>query len=72
LHNSVGSLDGADLIDRLGRKEPEFGSYAGQLGTGDGVQQSMVHLMNIPLLRERRFEELIIVEVLMGEMFRSD
>ena len=26
------------LVVRLRRKEPEFGSYAGQLGTGHGVQ----------------------------------
>jgi hypothetical protein len=25
------------LIDTLGKKEPEFGSYAGQPGTGHGV-----------------------------------
>jgi len=27
----------AALIDTLGKKEPEFGSYAGQPGTGHGV-----------------------------------
>jgi hypothetical protein len=26
------------------KKEPEFGSYAGQLGTGHGVPYSVVHL----------------------------
>jgi hypothetical protein len=35
--NQVDFLE-QSLVDRLGRKEPEFGSYAGQLGTGHGVQ----------------------------------
>jgi hypothetical protein len=49
------------LVDRLGKKEPEFGSYAGQLGTGHGMHKS------VPLPREREFEELIMVEVLIEE-----
>jgi len=27
------------LVDTLGRAEPEFGSYAGQLGTGHGARR---------------------------------
>jgi hypothetical protein len=38
LHNNVGSSRREQsLVVRLRRKEPEFGSYAGQLGTGHGV-----------------------------------
>ena len=56
----------------LAKKEPEFGSYAGQLGTGHGVQYGVVHLIGIPLPREREFELIIMVEVLIEEMYGSD
>jgi hypothetical protein len=36
------------LLIGFGRKEPEFGSYAGQLDTGHGVQYSVVHLIGHP------------------------
>src|ERR1700675_770482 len=36
------------LLIAFGRKEPEFGSYAGQLGTGHGVQYSVGHLIGHP------------------------
>jgi hypothetical protein len=42
LHNNAEEI----LVDRLGRKEPEFGSYAGQLAIGP---------------REREFEEIVMV-----------
>jgi hypothetical protein len=32
----------------FGKKEPEFGSYAGQLDTGQGVEYSVVHLVEHP------------------------
>jgi hypothetical protein len=49
LHNNAGSpRHEQTLVDRLGKKEPEFGSYAGQLGTAHGAQQSVVHLMGHP------------------------
>jgi hypothetical protein len=36
------------LLIGFGRKEPEFGSYAGQLDTGHGVRLSVVHLIEHP------------------------
>jgi hypothetical protein len=36
------------LLKGFGKKEPEFGSYAGQLDTGHGVEQSVVHLIEHP------------------------
>jgi hypothetical protein len=36
------------LLIGFGRKEPEFGSYAGQLDTGHGAPKSVVHLMEHP------------------------
>src|SRR5580700_6030557 len=32
------------LVDALGKTEPEFGSHAGQLGTGHGVNENAAHL----------------------------
>jgi hypothetical protein len=61
------------LVDRLGTKEPEFGSYAGQLGIAHGGQQSAVHFRGHPAPSlERESEEIIMVEVLIEEIFGSD
>ena len=57
---------------RLGRTEPEFGSHAGQLGTGQSAYESAVHLIGHPASLPREFEIVIMVEVLIGEMFGSD
>jgi transposase len=50
----------------------EFGSYAGPLDTGHSVKQSVVHMMGHPAPCKREFEEVIMVEVLIEEMSRSD
>src|SRR5580658_8106553 len=36
------------LVDALGKTEPEFGSHAGQLGTGHGVNENAAHLNGHP------------------------
>jgi len=49
----------------------EFGSYVGQLVTGHGVKTPSIG-SGIPLPRRGEFEEVILVEVLIEEMFGSE
>jgi hypothetical protein len=63
----------AALAGRFGWTEPDFGSHAGQLGTGHGAGSTAPSTgMGIPLPREREFEEIIMVEVSIEEMYGSD
>jgi len=50
------------LAGKFGWTEPVFDSHAGQLGTGHGARsKALSTCLGIPLLREREFEELIMV-----------